>query len=111
MPLEEQDLKYLWDMLEAGRDALTFVSGIDRDGFMKDRMRQAATERVVEIIGEAARRVSKEGRAQVPGIEWGAIVATRHILAHEYGDVDLDSVWRIVTVHIPKLIGMLTPVL
>jgi uncharacterized protein with HEPN domain len=111
MPLEEADLKFLWDMLEAARDASTFVVGVDRVGFLKDRMRQRAVERVVELIGEAARRISQSARDQLRGVQWGAIVATRHILAHDYREVDLEKIWRIATIHVPILIAELTPVL
>jgi len=58
-------------------------------------------------IGEAARGVSPTGRAAAPGVEWGAIVATGHIIAHRYDEVDHDRVWRIVTSHTPSLISAL----
>ncbi len=111
MPLDEADLKLLWDMLEAARDAAAFVQGVEYQEYLDNRMRRFAVERAVEIIGEAARHVSKGGRAQVPGVAWGAVVATRHILAHDYGDVEHVKIWRIATVHAPKLIELLTPIL
>jgi uncharacterized protein with HEPN domain len=111
MPLDEQDLKYLWDMLEAARDAASFASGVEFRDYLNDRMRRFAIERTVEIIGEAARRVSQSGRDQVPGITWGAVVATRHILAHEYDNVDDEKIWRVASIYAPEMIEVLTPIL
>jgi len=111
MPLDEADLKYLWDMLEAARDARSFVRGKEYPDYLNDRMMRFAVERAVEIIGEAARNVSDRARSQVPGIAWGAVVATRHILAHEYGDVDHAKIRRVATVHAPAMVEILTAVL
>jgi uncharacterized protein with HEPN domain len=63
-----------------------------------------AVERNIEIIGEAARRVSPRFRDAHPEIPWRPIMATRHILAHEYDEVDNTIVWRIATQHIPPLL-------
>ena len=104
MPLEDRDLKLLWDMLAAAREARMFVAGMTRETYLDDALRRRAVERVVEIVGEAARRVSSQAREQVPGVEWGKIVATRHILAHDYEEIDHEIIWRIATVHMPTLI-------
>lgn len=110
MPLDESDLKYLWDMLGAAKDAQEFIAGTREQDFLKDKMRRLAMERVIEIIGESARRVSETGRAQVP-LASGAIVATRRILAHEYDEIDHEQLWRIATVHVPEMIRVITPIL
>lgn len=57
--------------------------------------------------GEAARHVSDEGKAALPQIAWRPIIAQRHILAHKYGDVEDELVWRVATVHVPVLRGQL----
>lgn len=111
MPLEEADLKHLWDMLGAAERAVSFVEGLSEPSYMRDIKTQHATERAIEIIGEAARRVTAEARRQVPDVAWGAIVGVRHILAHEYGEVDREKIWRIATTHIPGLIRILRPLL
>lgn len=111
MPLDEADLKYLWDMLRAAELAVEIAAQSGKGEYLTDRKTQLATERAVEIAGEAARRVSEDARRQIAGVEWGAIVATRHILAHEYDDVDYEELWRILTVHAPKLILLLRPIL
>jgi uncharacterized protein with HEPN domain len=67
-------------------------------------MLRAAVERSIEIIGEAARRVSREFQEQHPDIPWQKIIAQRHVLAHEYGEIKHERMWRVATVHIPALI-------
>jgi uncharacterized protein with HEPN domain len=111
MPLEEHDLKLLWDMLRSAQTLRGFTAGLSRETFDQQEVVRLAAERCIEIIGEAARGVTPPGRAALPEIEWGAIVATRHILAHQYDEVDHDRIWRIVTVHAPALIAALKPVL
>lgn len=66
---EERDPAYLWDMLDAAQRAQEYVGDRDRDAYLDDRMVQSAVERVVEIIGEAARKVSptfKENHPEIP---------------------------------------------
>lgn len=111
MPLDRADLKLLWDMLEAAERARSHIFGMTMEGYLADAKTRDAVERTIEIVGEAARGVSAAGRRQVAGVEWTKIVATRHIIAHDYGDIEHDQIWRIVTVHIPELISRLRPVL
>ncbi|CAN5841790.1 hypothetical protein BH11PLA1_BH11PLA1_24280 [soil metagenome] len=108
---ENADLKSMWDMLERARYAVEFTAGITLETYLSDKLRRAALERTIEVLGEAARRVSKEGRDKVPAIAWSAIVATRHIVAHNYDTIDHDNIWRIATVHVPVLIEQLEPFL
>lgn len=59
---DERDAGYLWDMLDAARAVREFAEGLDFAGYMQDRKVQFAVERAIEIIDEAARRVSDEFR-------------------------------------------------
>lgn len=111
MRLDPKDLKLLWDMQDAARAATSFVEGRTHEEYLQDLALRFAVERAVEIVGEAARRVSEEARATLPGVAWGAIVATRHILVHEYGELDHDAIWRIATRHLPELLRLLQTVL
>jgi uncharacterized protein with HEPN domain len=72
--------------------------------FQADDLMQSAVVRCVEVIGEAARLVSKETRLRAPAIPWPLIVGMRHVLAHDYGVVNLDKVYDVVTRHLPSLI-------
>ncbi len=111
MPLSEDDLKLLWDMRRAAEQAAAFTRSHTLESFAKDTLCQRATERVIQIIGEAAYHVSDTGRALVPELMWGAIVATRHILVHDYEDVDHEKIWRIATEHANELIRRIDPLL
>src|SRR5690349_6663284 len=109
MPPEARDPKYLWDMLDAAQTIVQMTGGITYDQYLQSRMVKLAVERAIEIVGEAAPRVSTTFQAAHPEIPWRAIVAQRHVLAHDYGDIQHDRIGRVVTVHIPELIRMLEP--
>jgi len=61
------------------------------------------------VIGEAARNVSKHYQSDHSEIPWHPIRAQRHVLAHDYGEIKHDRIWRVATVHVPELIRLLTP--
>lgn len=98
-------------MLDAARDALSFVVGREREDLDTDRMLALALVRSIEIIGEAGSRVSPEGRTEIPAIPWAEIVAMRNRLIHAYFDVDLDIVWETVKNDLPPLVSTLDRVL
>ena len=86
-------------MLDTGAAVLRHVSGKSRQDYDAQKMLRDAIERKVEIFGEAARRLSQVARDAHPEISWRKIMATRHILAHDYGKVNPDGLWRIATQH------------
>lgn len=107
MPREREDASLLWDMLEAGRKVRQFIAGKTFHDYSADEVLQAAVERKVEIIGEAARAVSERFQKDHPEIPWRGIISQRHFLAHEYGEVRQEKLWRVATVRIPELIEQL----
>ncbi|HUO07699.1 MAG TPA: HepT-like ribonuclease domain-containing protein [Phycisphaerae bacterium] len=107
MPSEGRDAAYLSDMLSAAEAVQRFVNNRTFNDLLTDDFLQAAVERKIEIIGEAARRVSESCQAAHPEIEWRKIIATRHIFAHDYGELDYEVVWRIATIHVPLLVEQL----
>jgi len=111
MQLEEKDPGYLWDMLDSARTIYNFVSGINFNQYLQDRKLQLAVERVIEIIGEAARRVSEVFRAEHPEIPWQNIIAQRNVLAHEYGEIKQELIWKVATTRIPELIAAIEPLI
>ena len=110
MPPEANDAAYLWDMLDAARAIQKFIVSRSIEDYRSDRMLRGAVERHIEVIGEAANRVSRGFRAAHPEIPWQQIVAQRNILAHEYGEIDDSLVWRVATDRIPELISYLEPI-
>ena len=110
MQPEIRDQALLLDMLDSARAVVLMVSGITSTHYSEDRRTRRAVEREVEIIGEAAGKVSKSFREAHPEIPWRKIIGQRHILAHEYGEIEDEIIWRVATVHIPELIALLEPV-
>jgi len=109
MRREQEDAGFLWDMLDAARAVREFVAGCSFDDYAADRKLRGAVERHIEIIGEAAGKVSQAFREAHPEIPWKRIIAQRHVLAHEYGEIEDPLLWRVATRHIPNLIMTLEP--
>lgn len=84
----ERDAAHLWDMLDAAGQAAQFAVDLDLDQLLSDARTRLAIERALEIIGEAARRVSAETAARHPEIPWKGIIGFRNVLVHEYGAID-----------------------
>jgi uncharacterized protein with HEPN domain len=107
MQPEDRDPAHLWDMLQAARDAAGIVANITRESFLGDRVRLLALERSLELVGEAARRVSDALRRKNPQIPWKEMIGLRNILAHDYGRIDHEKLYITATNEIPKLITAL----
>jgi uncharacterized protein with HEPN domain len=105
--MSPDDLIRLRHMAEAAQHALGFVQGRQRADLDTDTMLRFALTRAVEIIGEAASKVSVAGRAAAPTIEWPVIVGMRNRLAHAYFDVNADILWNTVTIALPALLRQL----
>lgn len=103
------DAAWLLDMLTAARAVQSFVAGRSFAEYAGDLLLRSAVERQVEIVGEAARGLSKAFKAAHPQIPWRAIMAQRHRLAHEYGEINDALIWRVATFHLPRLIEQIAP--
>ncbi|MHB8066712.1 MAG: HepT-like ribonuclease domain-containing protein [Desulfobaccales bacterium] len=108
---EEKDLAYIWDMLDAAQAIQEFAEGKTFHHYLNQRMLRGAVERHLEIIGEAANRVSKEFKDTHPEIPWHRIIAQRHVIAHEYGEIKQELIWKVVVIHIPELINNLEKII
>jgi uncharacterized protein with HEPN domain len=112
MQPDDRDAGYLWDMLEHARLAMELTQDVSFHRYSQDRVKQLALARVVEIIGEAARRVSTAYREAHPEIPWRKIIGQRNVLAHEYDEILHEVLWRTATIEVPTLatkIEMLLP--
>lgn len=97
---DELFLGHILDAMEAVND---YTANVPRVQFLQNRMMQDAVVRQLEIIGEAARNLSDEARAQHPDVEWNQIISLRNRLTHAYFQVDIELVWEIVTTDLPLL--------
>ena len=107
MQPDQRDAAYLWDMLDAARTVEQLSSGLDFTQYSNDRRTQLAVERSLEIIGEAAGRVSALFRNAHPEIPWRQIIGQRNVLIHEYGEIKQERIWKTVRENIPQLIELL----
>ena len=107
----ERDASLLLDMLLAARDAVGFLRGIDEGAFLASRLHQNAVIRSLEVIGEAAGKVSAVTQAAHPEIPWREITGMRHRLIHGYAEVRLDLVWTVAQERLGPLIAALEPLI
>ena len=108
---KDRDLAYLWEMREAALGVMEFTKGIKYARFCSDKMLRYAVERRIEVIGEAARHISETFQANHSEISWPQIIGQRNILAHEYGEILVERIWRTAKQNIPELITLLSEVL
>lgn len=111
MPLEPLDRNYIWDMRRFAAEAQLLVKGYSINDFEPGSMLRYAVERVMELVGEAARRVSPECQATNSQVPWRRIVGLRNVLAHEYGEINGRRLWQTVNEDIPTLVANLDEIL
>lgn len=107
----ERDRAYLWDMLNAAQGVVSTLEELTFAQYMADENLRLATERRIEIIGEAARRVSEEFKMKHPEIPWRLIVDQRNVIIHSYDEIEDERIWRLAVQDIPTLIQKLTELL
>ena len=107
----ERDAAHLWDMLDAARQVMGFSAGLTAEQLQADKRTGYAIERALEIVGEAARRVSQHTRSRHPEIPWSGIIGFRNVLAHEYGVIDYQRLYTVVAEGVPALIASLEAIL
>jgi len=91
--MKRGDRLYLQNILDAIAAVETYVQGIDRDGFDKNRLVQDGVIRQITIMGEATKLLSDELRDKYSHIPWRLIARMRDTLIHRYFGVDLEQVW------------------
>ena len=94
-------------MRDHAREAVNMIAGKTRVDLGRERMLELSLVRLIEIIGEAAARVSVEGRSRYPSIPWREVIGMRNRLVHGYDSIDLDVLWDTVELDLPPLITQL----
>ena len=94
---------FLNDVLSNINDIETFSKNLTRKKLEKNRLRQKAIIKSLEIIGEAVKNISDKTRNKYPLVHWKDIAGTRDKIVHAYFDVDLDIVWDIIKKDLPEL--------
>ena len=107
----ESDVIRVRHMLNASRDALSYVVGRTRADLITDTMLVRALVKCIEIVGEAASKVTPGTKDELSTVPWADIVGTRHRLIHVYFEVDLERVCDTIAIDLPPLIESLEPVI
>lgn len=105
--MSDNDVVRLRHMLEAAKEAQSYLIDKKRSDLDNDRMLVHSLVRCLEIVGEAAASVSTQCRNELASIPWPDVVAMRNRLIHAYFDINLDLVWDTVVDDIPPLIAVL----
>jgi len=100
---QKDDQAYVEDILLEIERARRFTKGMSKAQFVRDELVGHATERCIEIIGEAARNISEGFRQKHPQVEWRKIIAMRNLIIHAYGRVDYNLVWEVVEKDLSEL--------
>lgn len=109
--MNEADRVRLTHMLDAVRAAEEFAQGQTRVALEQDRKLAFALVRAIEIVGEAATKVSPETQQAISDIPWKSITGMRHKIVHDYFDIDYDVVWKTVVERMPELRSILESIL
>ncbi len=104
-----RDDAWLLDMLLSARDAVGFAAPLTFPEFADDRLRQLAILKSVDIVGEAASRISEGTKARRPDIPWTEIVGLRSRFVKAGFAIRLDALWQAVQDDLPPLIARLEP--
>ena len=105
--LSHEDLIRLSHMRDAAREASSFVAGKSRFDLSHDRQLTLALVKSIEIVGEAAAKITDESKQALSEIPWRDIIAMRNRLIHVYFDLDLDILWETVTKELPLLLQVI----
>jgi uncharacterized protein with HEPN domain len=97
------DKQRLLHIIEAINDIEKFLIDFEFEGFNQSKLHRSATERQLEIIGEAASQISEELKSKYPEIEWQPIKRFRNVIAHEYFGVSVQILWGVVIKELPVL--------
>ena len=109
--MNERDQTYFEDMLSYGADAIAFLGAADAAGLAGDKRTRYALIRAVEIVGEAASKVSAEARAELPDLPWRRIIGMRNTLIHGYRGMDLELLVEVVRDHLPSPVSRIEQIL
>ena len=97
------DKLYIDDIIDSINAIETYLKTLNYDNFIENRMVYSATIRELEIIGEAAGKLSQSLKEDYPNIDYRTIKDFRNVLAHEYFGVDMEIVWLIATEKVTTL--------
>lgn len=105
--MQRDDAIRLRHMLDAAKEARSFIENKSRNSLDSDRQLELALVKCIEIIGEAANQITDESRKDLAQIPWANIIGMRNRLIHAYFDINRDILWTTVNEDLPALIAEL----
>ena len=105
--MQPDDEVYVGHMLDLVGKVVAKTKQIKREDFDGDENLRLALAHLLQTVGEAARRVSRERQAQHPESPWTAIIGMRHKVVHDYMGIDEDVVWKTAREEVPRLGALL----
>jgi len=109
--MQQSDTIRIKHMIDAAEEAISFAEGKERKDLDGERMLVLSAIKEIEMIGEAAAKISAEVREKNSQISWNDIVGMRNHLVHGYFDVDLDMLWNTIEHNLPVLVMNLKKIL
>ena len=103
----DRSADYVGHMIEAARDAMSWLDGMDKATFLADRRTQQAVLHNIMVIGEAATQLGQMAPAVVaecPDVPWQSLRGMRNRVAHGYFEINLELVWATVQTAMPALL-------
>ena len=97
-----RDNLFIEDILDAMNKIFKYTEEMDKEEFKKNQLVIDAVLRNIEIVGEAANKVSNEMKSDYQDIPWSKMIGLRNIVIHDYFGVDLDIIWEVITVNLPE---------
>lgn len=94
---------FIEHILESITNIEEFMEDVTKESFLKNKEKQSAVIRQVEIIGEAVKNIPESFRRKYSEVPWKDIAGMRDKLMHQYFGVDLDTVWKTCEEDIPHL--------
>jgi uncharacterized protein with HEPN domain len=107
----KDNLIFLKHILESIKDLEEFTKGVDKQALLNNKEKQSAVIRQIEIIGEAAKNISKDFKKKYISVPWKEIIGTRDKLIHHYFGVDFEILWKVVERDIPNLKNEISKIL
>lgn len=106
--MTSRDFGYLRDVRDAAHRAINHITGLDAETVADDPYVQDGVVRCLILMGEAAKNLREEVKAEFPEIDWSGMVGLRNVLVHRYQEIDYLELWTIVNRDLAPIVEKLT---
>jgi uncharacterized protein with HEPN domain len=103
MSVDRSVAQFVQDMLESIEKIESYLVGVTPDEFSANSLLYDAVFRRLAIVGETAKHVPEEVRANYPDIPWQKIAGLRDVLIHRYFGIIVEQVWHVIAIDLPTV--------